>query len=387
MKTNNSKVDSKKKLITALNKIIPKKNIILFDSYPNFSDNSYALYQYIIKERKDMMENYRLVWVKNGSANLDGVNLSTETQVVEKKSIKGIWIFLQSKYVISTHGYFMDVKSGNGQKQINLWHGCGYKDLPPEDRGYRGDYNIVTSYMHKKLYSEFFLIDEKNVFITGYPRNDILFNKYEGLQKFNVDKSQYKKIIFWMPTYRKATQGHNGIDGSTSSFVSSNLTRNECEQMNDVLKNNEFFMIAKLHPMEYSTLDVMKGLSNIKCISSQDFENSGVQLYELLTESDALLCDYSSLVIDYLLLDRPIVMVLSDLKEYKESRGFVFHPIEDYFPGPIVGSLSDMIQYLNNADEIDSQWISKRHELRNLFHSYQDQNSSQRVVKMIWEEL
>lgn len=381
------KVGIRKRLISFLNKIIPKKNIILFNSFPDFCDNSYALYQYILKKRRDILENYRIVWAVNSVFNITGITLSANTQVIEKKSIKGIWIFLHSKYVISTHGYFMDIKSANGQKQINLWHGCGYKDLPPEERGYRGDFNIVISNIHKKLYSEFFLIEEKNVFITGYPRNDVLFNKYSSLQKLNVDKTNFKKIVLWMPTYRKATQGHNGIDGNLSSFVSSNLSKAECKELNSVLRNNEYLMVAKLHPMEYTTLGAMKGLSNIKCISSKELENSGVQLYELLTESDVLLCDYSSLVIDYLLLDQPIAMVLSDMKEYKESRGFVFYPVENYFPGPIIANLQEMIQYLNNINEIDSKWISKRLELKNLFHYYQDQNSSQRVAKLIWEEL
>lgn len=48
--------------LTFLNKIIPKKNILLFNSYPPFSDKSLALYEYIIARRPDITERYRLIW-------------------------------------------------------------------------------------------------------------------------------------------------------------------------------------------------------------------------------------------------------------------------------------------------------------------------------------
>lgn len=373
-----------KKILTYLNRLIPKRKIILFDSFPNICDNSYALYEYIINNRSDICNTYNLVWAKNGYVNLEKLKISSNTTVIEKKSLKGVLTFLQAKYIISTHGYFMNVKSGKGQTQVNLWHGCGYKDLPLKDRGYRGDMTIVTSNTHKKLYSEFFMISEKNVFITGYPRNDVLFKKCTALEKLNIHKDEYKQVILWMPTYRKATQGHDGIDGKVNSLISSSLTNKECALLNKTLNKNKILMIAKLHPMESSSLDRMQNLSNVRCITSQNLQDFGVQLYELLSVSDALLCDYSSLVVDYLLLDKPIAMVLSDMKEYKENRGFVFDPITDYFPGPIISSLDDLITYLNDFEKINNGWIKKRTEIKNMMHEYQDDESSKRVTKLIW---
>lgn len=225
------------------------------------------------------------------------------------------------------------------------------------------------------------------MFITGYPRNDLLFETHDALSKLGVDKSKYGKIILWMPTYRKATQGHEGIDGNEKSFVASNLTNTQAVALNTILLAKNILMIVKTHPMEYSSLKNLEGYSNIFCISSQQLQDKGVQLYELLTESDTLLSDYSSLVVDYLLLDKPIVMVLSDKKEYQESRGFVFSPIEEYFPGPVITNLKDLLAYISAPEQIDIIWEERRTRLTNFFHKYKDGDSCKRVTELFWGKI
>ncbi len=53
------------------------------------------------------------------------------------------------------------------------------------------------------------------------------------------------------------------------------------------------------------------------------WEKEGLQLYEFIHCADALVSDYSSVAIDYLLLDRPLGFTLDDYKEYTQSRGWV----------------------------------------------------------------
>ena len=58
-----------KELLSIVNKMIPKKDIILFDSYPDFCDNSYALYKYIIDNRRELYGKYQIIWAKHGNVN------------------------------------------------------------------------------------------------------------------------------------------------------------------------------------------------------------------------------------------------------------------------------------------------------------------------------
>jgi CDP-glycerol glycerophosphotransferase (TagB/SpsB family) len=47
-----------------------------------------------------------------------------------------------------------------------------------------------------------------------------------------------------------------------------------------------------------------------------------LSLYELLGATHLLVSDTSSAVIDYLLLDRPVIHAFADLRVYESSRGF-----------------------------------------------------------------
>ena len=369
-----------------LNRIIPKNNYILFDSYPNICDNSYELYRYIIHERRDLLDKYHLYWAKKGELDTNSLELDSNTIIIDKKSVKGIWIFLRSKYVVSTHGYFRYVKSGKGQIQVNLWHGCGYKTLTPKDKGYRGEMTIVTSSIYQKPFSELFDLEERNVFVTGYPRNDRLFQKNNILDKIGIDRNIFSKILLWMPTYRRASLGHEGVDGTENSLVASNLSLIQYKKLNDHLKNLNYFLIIKPHPMDALKIQELEKMSNIVCLTTNDLQKIGVELYDLLSNTDLLLSDYSSVVVDYLLLDKPIVMVLSDIKEYRNSRGFLFEPVERYFPGPIVSSFDDLLKYLDDMDLINEQWSSQRNKIKCIMHTFFDNRSSERVANIIWGE-
>ena len=71
-------------------------------------------------------------------------------------------------------------------------------------------------------------------------------------------------------------------------------------------------------------------------------EKEKLQLYELIGISDALISDYSSVAVDYLLLDRPLGYVLADYEIYREKRGFVFEDPLEYMPGEKIYNACDL---------------------------------------------
>lgn len=366
------------------NKTIKKKDIILFNSYPAFSDNSKALYEYIINNRPDIAKNYRLIWGQEKGAVIPRDMKQYEIEAVDKKSLRGIFTFLSAKYVFSTHGYFPGVRSGNGQVQINLWHGCGYKTITDADRIYRGDINTVTGSVYIPIHEKVFDMDKGTVYPTGLPRNDVLFANKTVMSKLDIDKKNYKKIYIWMPTYRKANEGHDAVDGNVDAFTISTMTREELSQLNETLQKLEMLLVVKPHPMDAKAFDNVSGFSNIMTVTNSMLAKAGVQLYELMAETDALLSDYSSVVIDYLMLQKPVVMVMSDMREYESSRGFVFNNIRDYLPGPIITNAKSLIDYFVESDRIDEQWKEKRNRLSKIFHDNLDGNSCERVCNLIF---
>lgn len=372
-----------KKIVTLLNKIVKKKNIILFNSFPDYSDNSLALYRYICDHRKDITEKYEIIWGQEKDSKIPDYLNEYNIKYISKKSLKGITTFLQSKYIVSTHGYFSNVRSGNGQLQIALWHGCGYKALPLKELHYNGDRMTVTSDLYKIRYSKMFEMDLENVLALGYPRNDLLFKK-GNLKKVIPECSSYGKILIWLPTYRKSGIGYITSDGNEKSFCIANLTDDEIMQLNEVLVEKNYLLVIKLHPMDAIKISDFSKISNIKVINYAALWNSGLDLYEVLYDIDVMISDYSSIVIDYMILNRPVIMALSDMNEYRENRGFIFDNISEYFPGPIVSNMSQLINCLKNLETVSAEWKEQREDLLPKFQKYTDNHNCQRVCDYFW---
>ena len=366
-----------KYIISLLNRLAKKENIIIFNSFPDYSDNALALYDYILKNREDIQEKYQILWIYNYTYNKEFGN------PIKKKSIKGILIFLKAKYVFCTHNYFADVHSPNTQKVINLWHGNGYKKIPDYEKRYIGEYTLSTSDMYSKIQREELGIQK--VLTLGLPRNDELFLD-KNFSKDLLDLAVYKKIILWMPTYRKAKFNHAGIDGSVDGFGISNLYDvNYCKKLNNFLKDNNCCLVLKPHPME--DIKNFGEMSNIKIITNELLEKHNVTLYSLISKSSALLSDYSSVMVDYLLLNRPIGVVAGDLQAYRENRGFVFEPIADYLPGPLITDEKELQSFLSAiANDLDDH-MEKRMALRKKFHKYVDGKSSKRVCDYFFNSI
>lgn len=359
-----------------LNNIVPKKNLILFNSFPDYSDNALQLYLYIILNRNDILKQYNIIWTGNGSDSIP--KEVKQSNLIPKKSLKGIYLFLRAKYIFSTHNYFSGIKSGNGQIQVNLWHGCGYKKLI--DPRYHGDYTIATSELYKNIQSEALGIKKSHVIVSGLPRNDLLNNSSNVLDKLGIDKKKYNSVVIWMPTYRKAKLGHDGIDGDNKSFGIQSITDSQLNELNTILRLKHMLLIVKPHPMDSISLAKLKSdYSNIRCITNTLLKIKEVKLYELISNCDGLLSDYSSVVTDFLILNRPIALVFSDMDEYKKSRGFVFKNIQEYLPGPVISNFDQLIHYFNNYNMLNKEWKIKREKISDLFEKYKDENNSQRV--------
>ena len=86
--------------------------------------------------------------------------------------------------------------------------------------------------------------------------------------------------------------------------------------------------------------------------------------YEFINCSDALVSDYSSVAIDYLLLDRPLGFTLDDYEAYTESRGWVFDDPLEYMPGEHMYNMQDFENFIldikNGKDNYKEQRASVR---------------------------
>ncbi len=373
-----------KKFLSFINNFIPKFNIVIFNSNPDFSDNSFALYTYLITYRKDVTRKYKIIWACNNKESLKRYKRIAIGKVTLKKSFMGIFYFLISKKIICTHNYFYDIKSSKNQNIYNLWHGCGYKKLSNDRNYFRGDYTFVTSPIYIDIQSRELNIPKSNVIPTGLARNDKLFKLSNCLEKFNVDRELYDKIIIWLPTYRKSKIKGLRNDGSWDGFGISQILEEKQGKIENILEEKNILLIVKPHPLEVLDDLLIQHNPNIMFITNDMMREKEADLYDLLQETDGLISDYSSVIIDYLLLDKPIAIVCSDYESYKNDRGFVFNNIEDYLPGPMIKNKQEFAEYIEHFSAINEKWDTKRMNLKEKMHSFADENSCERIADFIF---
>ena len=109
-------------------------------------------------------------------------------------------------------------------------------------------------------------------------------------------------------------------------------------------------------------------------------DDKNIQLYEILPVFDALITDYSSVAIDYLLIDKPIGFTLDDFEEYRKSRGFVFNDPREYMPGEHIYVLDDLIKFISNVANGKDEYKDKRDELKRIAHN-PAQNYCDRILE------
>lgn len=310
-------------------------------------------------------------------------NAHRKIKLVYKSSLAAwIW-FLSARYVFFTHRCFM--RSFPRQVvSVNVWHGMIFKQLG----GYRDPKERIKS-RHAVATSEFWhpMIEKAlapfgEILTTGLPRNDRLFMHREcAREKLGIaDRPNLKKVIAWLPTYRKSVRGELHEDGKESNSIFG-IDDIEPEEVNAFCKAHDMLIWIKPHPM--SAYEDVKELSHLLIIDDDWLLRRDLSLYESLGASDALISDISSVAIDYLLLDFPIVHNFPDIEAYRETRGFTLEPIESYFMGPTTTNWEELKTELLRICNGEDLLRDRRRELRTLFHSHKDNKATERLLRAV----
>ena len=89
-------------------------------------------------------------------------------------------------------------------------------------------------------------------------------------------------------------------------------------------------------------------------------------MYEFLAQTDALISDYSSVAVDYLIVDRPIAFALQDYEEYKRTRGFVFDDPRELMPGHHLYSFQELKLFLSDVSADKDPYRENRKQMFNV---------------------
>lgn len=356
---------------------IPVNNSIVFESVPDFSDNTKAVYDEMIK--RGLNQTYRFVWFCRGD-DVKKSHVNGEIFIMPKNRIKKWYYSFFAKCLISCNEYLVTKK--RGQCSFYLTHGTPIKSV----RDYytisdKIDYMLTASKEVNKICAYQFNFDENKSIPLGFPRNDALSLKCESMAKYFGDK--YDKYIVWYPTYR---QHRNGSNTAVQYALPILHDQDMALELNNFAKDKNVVLLIKPHFGQDVNYIKKMELSNIIFIDDCFFEKIGKSSYEFLGLSDALITDYSSVYFDYTLCDKPIAVVWEDIEQYSVNPGFAVD-LEDYLKGAVkIYSLDDFRTFIIDLVEGNDKLRIERNEIKNRVNYSTDSKNSERVVDFIIEK-
>lgn len=101
---------------------------------------------------------------------------------------------------------------------------------------------------------------------------------------------------------------------------------------------------------------------------------------DLLDVTDILVTDYSSVLFDFVLTDRPIVLFQPDQATYFEQRGLSYD-IRDFAPGPIATTQRELADLIATVDHWNDDWAGRRAEYRARFGQCETGEAAAHVVR------
>lgn len=336
--------------------VFPVNNhLVIFRSMPDYADNARALAEYMLDN--GYANKYSIYYdvsdarkYNNTGSQMKFISCETKLGLYRLKNLK---LVVTAKYLMSTHKpILIRNRARKEQLIINLWHGCGYKDKSShQGSGHANfDYAIVPGELFVKPKSYFWNIEEEKILPIGYPRYDWLKAVDKGARKVldSFKRDAESKVVLWMPTYRADKRGVYTDSNSITQFPLVDRVE-KWQELDRCCEKLDIVLIVKLHPFQREYGIPFDSFTNIKEIANLVFEDSDVPMYKFIALTDALISDYSSVAVDYLLVDRPIAFTLDDYEEYKSTRGFVFDDPRVYMPGHHLYSSEDLMRFLHDV--------------------------------------
>ncbi|MBO7217375.1 MAG: CDP-glycerol glycerophosphotransferase family protein [Clostridia bacterium] len=368
-----------KKILKNLIDRLPLLNWIVFESKPDFSDNTKYVFMEMINRK--LYKKYKFIWLVSDPESA-ALPKFPNTIYVKEGSRRARFYLNLSKALISCN----EVHTSFRQKQYLLFLGHGtaiksvkaYYNLPD-----RVDNFLVASEGTVELLANELNAPIEKAVVLGYPRNDEFSRPERDLKPLFPDKD-FEKIIIWYPTFRQHKNGQLKSRGSSLPIIHD---REIAEKVNEFAKERKILIVLKPHFAQDVSEIKDLGLSNIVFINDKFYVDNNITSYEFVAASDALITDYSSIYYDFLLKDKPIAVVWEDLEEYKENPGIAVD-LDVYLAGAEkVYNLPDMLTFLNNLATANDILKAERAKVCDLVNISRDGKNSERVTDYIIKKI
>ena len=363
--------------------IRPDSHIWLFSSTDNshYNYNSRYLFEYV----KENLPEITPLFVINDPELRNSLSSKYGKQYfIETESIQGIRQALSAGVWFTSAG-LPAYGTGLHKKRliINLWHGVPLKKIALLDPNlkkaariyfkkiFSENYTCILTTSHEliPLMARSFAVSEDKIKVWGQPRNDGMFQKNdcrEILGQLFPDLPEYTKTVLYAPTFRDY--------GQVQLFPFKDFDQKQLEAF---LEEKNMLLFIRTHVAEQGSAAPYLG-KRIRFLGNEQAED----VTGILNIFDCLITDYSSIYIDYLLTDKPMIFLPYDRQQYLDGRGMNFD-YDDVTPGPKPETFNDFLDALSPKEDF---WKSERTRVNRLFNEIQHPCAADicnKVLKMI----
>lgn len=364
--------------------IRPDSHIWLFSSTDNshYNYNSRYLFEYV----KENLPEITPLFVINDPELRNSLSSKYGKQYfIETENIQGIRQALSAGVWFTSAG-LPAYGTGLHKKRliINLWHGVPLKKIALLDPNlkkaariyfkkiFSENYTCILTTSHEliPLMARSFAVSEDKIKVWGQPRNDGMFQKNDCrkiLGQLFPDLPEYTKTVLYAPTFRDY--------GQVQLFPFKDFDQKQLEAF---LDEKNMLLFIRTHVAEQGSAAPYLG-KRIRFLGNEQAED----VTGILNIFDCLITDYSSIYIDYLLTDKPMIFLPYDRQQYLDGRGMNFD-YDDVTPGPKPETFNDFLDALSPKEDF---WKSERTRVNRLFNEIQHPCAADicnKVLKMIW---
>ncbi|MEU0158168.1 CDP-glycerol glycerophosphotransferase family protein [Streptomyces sp. NPDC006261] len=364
-----------------------RRGSVVFESHMGrcYGDSPRALHEEIRRQGLKL----RSTW----SYDTSPAGFPDDARLVRRWSWRYLWALARAEFWVDNQGFPQHLRKPARTTYLQTWHGSAYKRMgfdetrvrllaePQRERlqqaVHRFDHFLVRSEHDVATLARAYRLPDDRLLRTGYPRNDALVAERTRTETEGrlprpplagaLGIADHKKVVLYAPTFR----GGPAAGGKQARRRPLLDVREFAMRFGDT-----YTLLVRAHYLETARLPVCPPGTVIDVSRHHDVS-------EILALADVLVTDYSSIMFDFALLDRPVVLYAPDLDVYAAERGSYFD-LRGKAPGPVTATQEELFAELAEVKKSDIRWAPQRASFAREFGPYDRGDAARRVVAAVF---
>ncbi|WP_151773338.1 bifunctional glycosyltransferase/CDP-glycerol:glycerophosphate glycerophosphotransferase [Streptomyces abyssomicinicus] len=357
-----------------------RRGTVVFESHlgRQYSDSPRAVHEELRRRNIPV----RAVWSYAGAV---PTGFPEDAELVRRWSWRYIAELARAEFWIDNQGFPLKLAKRPETTYIQTWHGSALKRmgfdtpqmrvLPERERlAYqravdRFDHFVVRGRHDELTLARAYRIPPEKLLRTGYPRNDALVRARESgvpdpaaeelAERLGVRRDL--PVVLYAPTFRAREGG--GVEDFAFPFDIDEFAGRF---------GDELTLLVRTH--------YLNGVTLPPSVAGRVVDVSGEpDITPVLLLADVLVTDYSSVMFDYALLQRPMVFFTYDWDDYVHNGRGTYFDLSEEAPGPVVHTAEELFEALSDLDRLDGH-KARLKEFTTRYGEYDQGDAAARIV-------